>query len=412
MPVSELLQTTIAVIGAGPAGLMAAEAAAGQGCSVTLFDAMPSAGRKFLMAGRGGLNLTHSEPFERFLLRYGDAAAALRPMLEDFPPEALRHWADDLGIETFVGSSGRVFPQGLKASPLLRAWLARLGQAGVRLQTRRRWYGFAPDGTLRLLEPAGTLHRVEAAATVLALGGASWARLGSDGAWARTLGLPLTPFRAANCGFTIAWPPAFIERHAGTPLKNIALAIGQTRVRGEAILAGYGLEGGAVYALGAAPHEALAATGAARLLLDLKPDLTAADLAVRLERPRRGASLASFLRKAANLPPIAAALLRAIRPEIVNGPAGQLAEALKALPLDLTGTAPIDRAISTAGGVRWAALGPDLQVVSHPGLFLAGEMLDWEAPTGGYLLQACLATGRWAGVAAARFATQGSLNGL
>ena len=412
MPVSELLQTTIAVIGAGPAGLMAAEAAAGQGCSVMLFDAMPSAGRKFLMAGRGGLNLTHSEPFERFLSRYGDAAAALRPMLEDFPPEALRCWADELGIVTFIGSSGRVFPKGLKASPLLRAWLARLGQAGVRLQTRRRWDGFAPDGTLRLLGPADTVHRVEAAATVLALGGASWARLGSDGAWARTLDLPLTPFRAANCGFTIAWPPAFIERHAGAPLKNIALAIGAIRVRGEAVVAGYGIEGGAVYALGAAPHRALAATGAARLLLDLKPDLTAADLAARLDRPRRGASLTSFLRKAANLPPIAAALLRAIRPDIMSGTAGQLAEALKALPLDLTGTAPIDRAISTAGGVRWAALGPDLQVRSHPGLFLAGEMLDWEAPTGGYLLQACLATGRWAGAAAARAGKQGDLNGL
>jgi len=412
MPVSELLQTTIAVIGAGPAGLMAAEAAAGQGCPVTLFDAMPSAGRKFLMAGRGGLNLTHSEPFERFLTRYGDRADALTPMLKDFPPDALRRWAHALGIETFVGSSGRVFPRALKASPLLRAWLARLGRAGVRLQTRRRWDGFAPDGTLRLLDPEGLVHRVEAAATVLALGGASWARLGSDGAWVRTLDLPLAPFRAANCGFAIAWPPAFIERHAGAPLKNIAIAIGQTRVRGEAVVAGYGIEGGAVYALGAAPHRALAATGAARLLLDLKPDLALADLATRLGRPRRGTSLAGFLRKTANLPPVAAALLRAIRPDVMAGSPRQLAEALKALPLDLTGTAPIDRAISTAGGVRWAALGPDLQVLSRPGLFLAGEMLDWEAPTGGYLLQACFATGRWAGAAAARFAKQGGLNGL
>ncbi|MDB5364023.1 MAG: NAD(FAD)-utilizing dehydrogenase [Rhodospirillales bacterium] len=415
MPVSSAFQTTIAVIGAGPAGLMAAEAAAGQGCSVTLFDAMPSAGRKFLMAGRGGLNLTHSEPFAPFLARYGAAAGHLAPMIESFPPEGLRRWAAELGIETFVGSSGRVFPKGLKASPLLRAWLARLGHVGVRLQTRRRWVGFAPDGALRLLDPAGTVELFPAAATVLALGGASWARLGSDGAWTRTLAdldIASAPFRAANCGFTVAWPAEFSQRHAGTPLKNIALSLADTRVRGEAVVAGYGIEGGAVYALGSAPHRALAETGAARLLLDLKPDLAPADLARRLDRPRRGASLASFLRKAANLPPIAAALLRAVRPDIVHGSPGQMAEALKALPLDLTGTAAIDRAISTAGGVRWDALGPDLQVRSRPGLFLAGEMLDWEAPTGGYLLQACFATGRWAGAAAAAYVKQADLNGL
>jgi len=412
MTLSLATQTNIAVIGAGPAGLMAAEAAAGQGRSVTVFDAMPSAGRKLLMAGRGGLNLTHGEPFERFVTRYGAAAGALRPMLDGFPPEALRRWAADLGIETFVGSSGRVFPTGLKASPLLRAWLARLGQAGVRLQTRRRWDGFSPDGALRFRDPAGAEHLVRADATVLALGGASWARLGSDGAWVRWLDVPLAPFRAANCGFTIAWPPEFTQRHAGTPLKNIALSLGETRVRGEAVVAGYGIEGGAVYALGAAPHEALAKTGAARLLLDLKPDLALGDLAARLERPRRGASLASFLRKAANLPPIAAALLRAVRPDVMNGTPGQLAAALKALPLDLTGTAPIDRAISTAGGVRWQALGPDLQLAAYPGVFLAGEMLDWEAPTGGYLLQACFATGRWAGAAAVRYVMERKLNGF
>lgn len=405
-------QKHIAVIGAGPAGLMAAEAAAGQGLSVTLYDAMPSAGRKLLMAGRGGLNLTHSEPIERFLTRYGDAAAPLTPMLEGFSPDALRRWAADLGIETFVGSSGRVFPTGLKASPLLRAWLARLVRAGVRLQTRRRWDGFASDGALRMSGPDGTIALIRADATVLALGGASWARLGSDGAWAGVLDVPLTPFRAANCGFTIAWPPEFTQRHAGTPLKNIALSLGAVRVLGEAVVAAYGIEGGAVYALGAAPHRMLAETGGARLLLDLKPDLNLAALATRLERPRRGASLASFLRKAANLPPIAAALLRAVRPEVMNGSAGQLATALKALPLDLTGTGPIDRAISTAGGVQWSALEPDLQLSAHPGVFLAGEMLDWEAPTGGYLLQACFATGRWAGAAAAAHVIGGGLNGF
>ncbi len=406
-----VFQTHVAVIGAGPAGLMAAEAASAAGRSVILFDAMASPGRKFLMAGRGGLNLTHSEPLERFLSRYGEASQRLAPMLGAFPPEALRRWAAELGIETFVGSSGRVFPTGLKASPLLRAWLARLSAAGVRLETRRRWDGFTPEGALRLLDPAGGLHPVQADATVLALGGASWARLGSDGAWATTLealGVPVAPFRAANCGFTIAWPAEFAARYAGTPLKNIALALGDTRVRGEAVVAGYGIEGGAVYALGALPHEALARDGTARLRLDLKPDLSLGELVARLDRPRRGASLSSFLRKAANLPPVAAALLRAVQPATMAGTAAEIATALKALPIDLTGTAPLDRAISSAGGVAWAALGPDLQIVARPGLFLAGEMLDWEAPTGGYLLQACFATGRWAGAAAGRHVPRGT----
>ena len=406
-----LLKTPIAVIGAGPAGLMAAEAAAAAGRSVVLFDAMPSPGRKFLMAGRGGLNLTHSEPYGRFLGRYGDAADKLAPMLDAFPPEALLAWAADLGVETFVGSSGRVFPVGLKASPLLRAWLARLTRAGVRLETRRRWTGIAADGALSFVDPAGIGYPVEAAATVLALGGGSWARLGSDGAWVETLaalGIASRPFRAANCGFAIAWPAEFALRHAGTPLKNIALTLGETRVRGEAVVTGYGIEGGAVYALGALPHRALAADGSARLRLDLKPDLSLEALAARLNRPRRGASLSSFLRKAANLPPVAAALLRATMPGAVAGTPGQMAAALKALPLVLTGTGPLDRAISTAGGVAWAELGPDLQLRARPGLFVAGEMLDWEAPTGGYLLQACFATGRWAGAAAARAAGQGA----
>jgi uncharacterized flavoprotein (TIGR03862 family) len=405
----------VVVIGAGPAGLMAAEVLAARGHRVALYDAMPSAGRKFLMAGRGGLNLTHSEPFARFLGRYGDAAPHLAPMLEAFPPDALRAWAAELGIETFVGSSGRVFPVGLKASPLLRAWLARLGRAGVDLRTRQRWDGFEPDGRLSFVDPAGGRRLVPATVTVLALGGASWARLGSDGSWAASfaeLGVPLAPFRPANCGFTIAWPEEFALRHAGTPLKNIALAVGAARVRGEAVVAGYGLEGGAVYALGAAPHRALAETGRAVLRLDLKPDLGIADLSARLDRPRRGASLSSFLRKAANLPPVAAALLRAVRPDLLDAPPPHWAAVLKDLPLVATGTAPIDRAISTAGGVRWEALDRDLQLLTRPGVFLAGEMLDWEAPTGGYLLQACFATGRWAGMAAAQHLERYGLNGL
>ncbi|HEV2675717.1 MAG TPA: TIGR03862 family flavoprotein [Aliidongia sp.] len=402
----------VTVIGAGPAGLMAAESLAGQGYPIVLYDAMPSVGRKFLMAGRGGLNLTHGEAFDRFLGRYGEAADRLAPMLKAFPPDALRAWAGDLGIETFAGSSGRVFPVGLKASPLLRAWLARLGRSGVRLHTRRRWDGFDGDGAHRLIGPDGAVAHVRGSATVLALGGASWARLGSDGAWARRLDVSLAPFRPANCGFTIAWPDGFAERYAGTPLKNVALAIGAVRVRGEAVIAGYGIEGGAVYALGGTPHEALAEAGSATLLLDFKPDLTLAELAARLGRPRRGASLSNFLRKAANLPPIAAALLRATRPDVIDDAPGRWAEALKALPLVATGAAPIDRAISTAGGVRWEALDGDLQLRTRPGVFLAGEMLDWEAPTGGYLLQACFATGRWAGIGAARFLKQIELKGL
>jgi uncharacterized flavoprotein (TIGR03862 family) len=368
---------------------------------------MPSPGRKFLMAGRGGLNLTHSEPFEQFLGRYGAAAEWLRPVLTAFPPDALRDWARELGIETFIGSSGRVFPVDLKASPLLRAWLARLDRSGVRLRARHRWLGFSADGALRFAGPDGAaLAPVRAPVVILALGGASWARLGADGAWATILadlGIPLAPFRPANCGFQIAWPPQFAERYAGTPLKNIAIATGPSRARGEAMVARYGLEGGAVYALGAAPHRALAEGGSAPLLLDLKPDLDLEALAARLGRPRRGASLASFLRKAANLPPVAAALVRAVVPDAAAGPPRRLAEALKALPLRATGTAPLDRAISTAGGVCMSALDADLQLTARPGLFLAGEMLDWEAPTGGYLLQACYATGRWAGAAAARY---------
>ncbi|GGF08116.1 NAD(FAD)-utilizing dehydrogenase [Aliidongia dinghuensis] len=398
----------VIVVGAGPAGLMAAEQLAAHGLPAALYDAMPSPGRKFLMAGRGGLNLTHSEPFQHFLSRYGEAAASLAPMLEAFPPEALRAWAHDLGIETFVGSSGRVFPIGLKASPLLRAWLARLGRSGVGLRPRQRWIGFGPDGTHRFLDADGRHHLVRASAAVLALGGASWARLGADGAWAATFPVQdLAPFRPANCGFRIAWPDGFADRHAGTPLKNIALSIGDRRVRGEAVVSAYGIEGGAVYALGAAPHRALAQDGTVTFALDLKPDLSVADLAARLARPRRGASLASFLRKAANLPPIAAALLRACRPEVLDeAPEGwpeRCANTLKALPLVAHGTAPIDRAISTAGGLRWAAVDEDLQLAGRPGVFVAGEMLDWEAPTGGYLLQACFATGRWAGEAAARY---------
>jgi uncharacterized flavoprotein (TIGR03862 family) len=378
----------IAVIGAGPAGLAAAEAAAEAGASVTLFDRMPSPARKFLLAGRGGLNLTHSEPLDRFLSRYADADARLFDAVRAFPPEAVARWCEALGQRVFTGSSGRVFPVAMKASPLLRAWLARLESLGATLRTRHRWTGFAADGALRFDTPDGDMtHRADA--VVLALGGASWPRLGSDAAWLSALpGVPVAPFVASNCGVGIAWSDAFRARFAGAPLKRIALACGGARVRGEAIVTDSGLEGGAVYALSAAIRAALAATGEALLTLDLRPDLDAAALSARLDGPRGARSLANHLRVAGGLPPAAAALLRETPDD------RPLSARAKALPLRVTGLAGLERAISSAGGLAWEALDDRFMLRAHPGVFAAGEMLGWDAPTGGYLLTACLATGR------------------
>ncbi|WP_419254122.1 TIGR03862 family flavoprotein [Caulobacter sp. ErkDOM-YI] len=389
----------VAVIGGGPAGLMAAEMLSAAGKSVTVFEKMPTFGRKFLMAGRGGLNLTHSEDFARFAQRYGAANAALRPMLEAFTPADLIAWAEGLGQETFIGSSGRVFPRALKASPLLRAWLARLEGQGVSLRARAAWRGWTDDGALAFLTPEGALT-VRPRATILALGGASWARLGSDGAWVPLLaarGAAVAPFAAANSGFDVAWSPVFRERFAGEPLKTISLRLGEVTARGDAMIAGYGLEGGAVYALGAAPREAIAATGRAIIEIDLRPDMPVETLTARLNRPRNGQSVANFLRKAAHLSPVEVNLLREAHGlELPVEPAA-LATAIKAAPITLTGAQPLDRAISSAGGLTLASL-DGLELKAAPGVFVAGEMLDWEAPTGGYLLQACFATG----VAAAR----------
>lgn len=375
------------MIGAGPAGLMAAERLAAGGVAVTVFDRMPSPGRKLLMAGLGGLNLTHDEPPDAMLARYGSAQAALAPALAAFPPAALRAWCEELGQPVFTGSSGRVFPRAMKAAPLLRAWLRRLDGLGVRLSLRRRWLGWDADGALRF-EPT---TEAAADAVVLALGGASWPRLGSDGAW--TAAVPpdwLAPFRPANCGFVTPWS-VHMQRHAGTPLKRITVTAGNRTVPGDATLTEAGVEGGPFYALGAALRDAIGAEGAAVAVLDLRPDLSLAELRNRLAAPRRAQSLSTFLRKAAGLPPVSVALLR----ECAGVP-DDLAGAIKALPLRLTGTAPLARAISTAGGLRLDAA----EALAQRGVFAAGEMLDWEAPTGGYLLQACFSTGFLAGEAA------------
>jgi uncharacterized flavoprotein (TIGR03862 family) len=392
------MSRTVAVIGGGPAGLMAAEVLSAGGAAVTVYEKAPTLGRRLLMAGRGGLNLTHSEDFDAFVARYGGAAARLRPMLEAFPPSALRAWADGLGQATFVGSSGRVFPRALKASPLLRAWLARLAGQGVALRPRHAWTGWDAAGALTFAAEAGPVV-VRPDATVLALGGASWPRLGADGSWAGLLaarGVEVAPFHPANMGVDIAWSEVFRARFAGQPLKGLALTAGRRRVRGEAVVTGYGLEGGGVYALSAALRDTVAAEGRARLYLDLRPDQKEDALAIRLRAARRpGQSLANTLRRA-GLSPLEVGLLREAHGPAL-GDAGSLAAKIKGAPLPVTGVQGLARAISSAGGVAFEALGDGLELKALPGVFVAGEMLDWEAPTGGYLLQACFATGAAAG---------------
>jgi len=389
------------VIGAGPAGLMAAETLAQAGARVIVFDHAPSPARKFLMAGRGGLNLTHSEPLERFLLRYGGAAARLQPAIAAFPPEALRQWCEDLGEATFVGSSGRVFPKSFKASPLLRAWLRRLAALGVELRSRHRFCGFDGENGV-IIENADGRAVWRAEAIVLACGGASWPKLGSDGGWIGALqerNVAVAPLRPANCGFAVSWSEDFKSRFAGAPLKSIALSADDMHVRGEAMISAMGVEGGAIYALSARLRDAIEATGGAIVSIDLKPDVDEPTLAGRLVKARAGQSLSTLLRKAAGLSPVAASLVREAGPPPREAEA--LAKRIKALPLSLTGVAPIARAISSAGGIAWDEIDEDFMLRRLPGVFVAGEMIDWEAPTGGYLLQACFATGRAAGLGAA-----------
>ncbi len=397
----------VAVVGAGPAGLMAAEVLAAGGASVTVYDRMPSAGRKFLLAVRGGLNLTHSEDFERLLERYGRAAEFLRPAIAALPPAALRAWCEALGQATFVGSSGRVFPAAFKASPLLRAWLRRLDAAGVVFKLRHRWSGWDGGGHLLFAAPEGSVT-VQADASVLALGGASWPRLGSDGGWADALaeaGIAVAPLRPANCGFTAGWSEVFRSRFEGRPLKRIALSFGSQNnrqvVRGEAIVTRSGLEGGAVYALSAPLRETIAASGQALLHIALRPDISVDALTKRLDVARKKQSLSTFLRKTLKLSPVEIGLLHEVTqasPQRLSAmsPAA-LAELINAVPIRLTGTAPLASAISTAGGIQFGEIDENCMLRRQPGTFVAGEMLDWEAPTGGYLLQACFATGAAAG---------------
>ncbi len=383
-----------AVLGGGPAGLMAAEILSAAKITVTVYDRMPSVGRKFLMAGRGGLNLTHAEPLDAFLSRYGAARDWIGPMVEAFPPAALRAWAEGLGQPVFEGPSRRVFPRAMKASPLLRAWLARLAAQGVEVRALQAWQGWDASGAL--VFDGGPAARPDV--TILALGGASWPRLGADGGWTGLLaerGVEIAPLRPANSGVDIAWSTVFRDRFAGEPLHNIALSLAGVRARGEAVVTGYGLEGGAVYAVSAALREAVATGGPTVLHLDLRPDMTADQVAARLARPRGGQSLASFLRKALKLPPVAVNLLRETHAEVPTDVAA-LARAIKAIPLTVTGVQGLARAISTAGGVARRAVDERLQLKAMPGVYVVGEMLDWEAPTGGYLLQACFASAVWA----------------
>jgi uncharacterized flavoprotein (TIGR03862 family) len=400
----------VAVIGGGPAGLMAAEVLASGGIQVELFDAMPSVGRKFLLAGKGGMNLTHAEPAEAFLSRYGTRSAQVRPWLDRFGPQDLRDWVHGLGIETFIGSSGRVFPTDMKAAPLLRAWLHRLRDAGVHFHMRHRWLGWDPlerNDTLRFATPHGD-QSVRADAVVLALGGGSWARLGSDGAWVPHLqqqGVTVAALRPANCGFDTGWSEHFRMRFAGHPVKAVVArftdAAGRTQRRqGEFVVTATGVEGSLIYALSAGLRDAIVASGSAVIHLDLAPGKELQRVIDEVAHPRGSRSMASHLQSRVGIAGVKAGLLRElVAPQDFASPE-RLAAAVKALPLQLLATRPIDEAISSAGGVGFESIDQHLMIKSLPGVFCAGEMLDWEAPTGGYLLTACFASGRTAGLGA------------
>ncbi len=383
------MKDPIVIIGAGPAGLMAADRLSAAGLRVEIYDRMPSVARKFLMAGRGGLNLTHSEPFDRFVTRYGKRAPLLKPALEAFTPKDLRVWADALGAETFVGTSGRIFPKAMKASPLLRAWLKRLEAQGVVLHTRHNWRGWVK------IESSDTLIfnddvRITPAATILALGGASWPKLGGDGGWARMLlekGVDVAPFLPANVGFQTNWSTHFADKFAGEPLKNVAIRFAGREVKGELMLTRTGIEGGAIYALSAALRDAITKDGQADLVIDLRPDLTTDQATNKLKRASPKDSQSNRLRKTLNLSPAAIALIH-------EKPGADF----KTVTVRLTGAQGLERAISSAGGIKFDALTPDFELKALPRVYAVGEMLDWEAPTGGYLLQACFSTA----VAAAR----------
>jgi len=391
------LSFKIIVIGAGPAGLMAAEVLAKAGACVCVYDRMSGVGRKLLMAGRGGLNLTHSEDVSAFVAHYGMAEAWVGPAVQAFTPTDLRAWCEALGQETFVGSSGRVFPRAMKASPLLRAWLKRLQELGVTFSLRRRWQGWDDQNRLLFSTDEGQVETVEVDAVLLAMGGASWPHLGSDGGWHEILArndVPLAPLRPANCGFIVPWSDHFREKFAGQPLKSVNFSFDGTTLQGEATITAQGIQGGGIYTLSSRLREAIDREGSATLTLDLRPGVHPSDLEERLQRPRGSQSLSTYLRKAGGLSPIAIGLVHEIArgdSALLNSPEG-LAGLIKALPLKLTATTGIERAISTAGGVKREAFDDHFMLMNKPGVFVAGEMMDWEAPTGGYLLQGCFST--------------------
>jgi len=401
-PTAPSSSQSVAIIGGGPTGLMAAEVLSQAGIKVDVYDGMPSVGRKFLLAGVGGMNITHSEAYPAFLSRYAERSPMIAPLLRGFGAEALCQWIHGLGIETFVGSSGRVFPTDMKAAPLLRAWLKRLRDGGVVIHTRHRWLGWNQDGSLRIAHPDGQLSIVPAA-TLLALGGASWARLGSDGAWVELLkarGIPLAPLQPANCGFDVgAWSELLRSKFAGAPLKNIAIGLqGHSLRLGECVLTDTGVEGSLIYALSAQIREAINQQGSATVEIDLLPGKALGNVEKALRKPRGSRSMSRHLHSQLNLDGVKAALLRELAPSSAFADPALLAQAVKALPLTLKNPRPLDEAISTAGGVPFEVLDQRLMLTALPGIFCAGEMLDWEAPTGGYLLTGCFASGRAAGL--------------
>ena len=405
LPADSVDARSVAVIGGGPAGLMAAEVLIQGGARVDLFDAMPSVGRKLLMAGRGGLNLTHAEPAQAFLARYGASRAQIEPLLKAFGPEALRGWVHGLGIDTFVGTSGRVFPTGMKAAPLLRAWLRRLRESGVRFHMRHRWCGWTERGALRFATPQGE-QSIDPHAVVLALGGGSWARLGSTGAWVPLLtqrGVPVAALQPSNCGFDVGWSEHFRTRFAGHPVKSVVATCADSsgmayRQQGEFVVTANGVEGSLIYALSARVRDKITASGSAVIHLDLAPGMEMQRLVAELSRPRGARSMANHLRSRLGIEGVKAGLIRELVSAQDFADPARLGAAIKALPLRLIAARPLDEAISSAGGVAFEALDERLMIRSLPGVFCAGEMLDWEAPTGGYLLTACFASGRAAGL--------------
>ncbi|MEE9677655.1 TIGR03862 family flavoprotein [Pseudomonas moraviensis] len=393
--------THVAIIGGGPAGLMAAEVLSQAGIRVDVYDGMPSVGRKFLLAGVGGMNITHSEAYPAFLSRYAERAPQIAPLLRAFDADALCQWIHDLGIETFVGSSGRVFPTDMKAAPLLRAWLKRLRDSGVVIHTRHRWLGWHANGAMRIASPQGEIS-VNPDATLLALGGGSWSRLGSDGAWMLPLeqrGVDLAPLQPSNCGFEVqAWSELMVSKFAGAPLKNIAIGLNDDIPRlGECVITATGIEGSLIYALSAPIREEINRYGATVIHIDLLPGRPVDKLQAALSKPRGSRSMAKHLHSQVGIDGVKAALLRELTDAETFADPALLARAIKALPLTLVKTRPLDEAISSAGGVRFEAMDERLMLKALPGVFCAGEMLDWEAPTGGYLLTGCFASGRAAG---------------